>query len=304
MKSGDDGPARWAGEAIGALPVGDLRVIGRGLWGPTVKLGDGSLLKLVRRSAGIGDGLAIQANEVRVLSALAGGPIEGVAVPRLIGHGEFASGTTAADAGFAAWLRMTRVPGRPFGSGSLNALSPAERGCFADSYGRSIAILQQEGTRIVGLRQMDLGERVRALLGSLPVFCLNEADRGLCAALHRALDEMTRDKRLGFVHGDAHLENVMIDDDCRVCGFIDFAEGGRGVPEVDLAYLHWLPEIAEPTREAYAAVTGQIDPAAWHLAGAIYALTSVVIDGRLGDRAAEQFDREILRACVSAAGLD
>lgn len=295
MNTGDETLARWAGEAIGALPAGELRIIGRGLWGPTIEVGDGSLLKLVRRSAGIGDGLDIHANEVRVLAALGGGPIEGVAVPRLIDHGEFMPDTAAASEGFAAWLRMTRVPGRPVGWGSLSAMSPSERVCLAESYGHSIAILQQEGTRIIGQRLADLEERVRALLGSLLAFCLDEADRGLCTALHTALDEVTAGRRRGFVHGDAHLENVMVDDDCRVCGFIDLAEGGRGIPEIDLAYLHWLPEIADPVRWSYEQIAGAVDEATFQLMGAIYALTSCVISRKHGESA--DADRAVLERC-------
>ena len=60
----------WLRDAIADLPTENVRVLGHGLWGPTVDLGDGTLLKFVRRQAGIGDGLDIQGNEARVLAAL------------------------------------------------------------------------------------------------------------------------------------------------------------------------------------------------------------------------------------------
>src|SRR5438876_3859191 len=99
----------WLRDAIADLPMKDVRALGHGLWGPTIDLGDGTVLKLVRRRAGIGDGLEICANEARVLAALGGRPLDGVAVPCLIASGEFADERRAGAPRRAA--RPRRGPG-------------------------------------------------------------------------------------------------------------------------------------------------------------------------------------------------
>lgn len=117
----------WLTDAVAGLSMDAVRVLGHGLWGPTLDLGDGTLLKLVRRRAGIGDGLDIYGNEAGVLAALGGRSLGHLAVPLLVSHGTFATHTTAAAHGYAAWLRLTRVAGTPFGEDRLARLSGRER---------------------------------------------------------------------------------------------------------------------------------------------------------------------------------
>jgi len=84
---------------------------------------------------------------------------------------------------------------------------------------------------------------------------------------------------------------------------VDFAEAGRGFPEIDLAYLHWLPEIAAAARAAYeAAAARRIDARAYRLAGALYALTSAVLAERAGEHAEAAPDRALLQRCMDAIG--
>ena len=103
------------------------------------------LLKLVRRRAGIGDGLEICGNEARVLAALGGRPARSVWTFRgSFPSGTFAPHSSAAAHGYAAWLRLTRVAGKPFGEVRLARLSDRERDRFAASLGEAIATMQSE----------------------------------------------------------------------------------------------------------------------------------------------------------------
>lgn len=290
----------WLPEAIADLPAESAGLLGHGLWGPTIDLGDGTLLKLVRHRAGIGDGLEIHANEARVLAALRGrrlGPLE---IPQLIARGIFAPHTSAAAHGYAAWLRLSRVAGKPFGEGRLARLSGRERDRFAASFGEAIAILQNEADRALGCSAA-LDDRVRALLAGLAT--ASPADADLCAALSAVLDAMPDGHRRGFVHGDAHLSNLLVNENGLVCGVIDFAEAGRSFPEIDLAYLHWLPQISAAARRSYEAAAGRRDEAAYHLGGAIYALTGAVIGEQSGDASDAAADRQLLADCLEAIGL-
>lgn len=297
MNTGDKTINLWANEAVGALPAGTQRILGQGLWGPTIELGDGSLLKLVRRRAGIGDGAEIYANEARVLALLRGQHIEGLALPRLLDHGIFAPATTAAAAGFAAWLRISRVPGRLCGEADLAAFSESGRVRFARSLGRALARLQRDAARIAGDHLAGLEARTRSLLQTLAIASPDPMDCELARHLLAAVEAIPSDRRNRFVHGDAHLQNLTVDGNGEVCGFFDLAESGLGFAEIDLAYLHWLPDIAEPVRQSFAATAGPIDEAAYYLAGAIYALTGCVIARQHGEPV--HADQAVLERCIA-----
>jgi phosphotransferase family enzyme len=289
----------WLRGAVADLPMDGARVLGRGLWGPTLDLGDGTLVKLVRHRAGIGAGLDIHANEVRVLAALGGRPLGHLEVPRLLAHSAFAAESRAVAEGYAAWMRFTRVAGTPFSEERLARLSTRERDRFAGSFGESIAGLHREAAAALDNAAIPLDDRVRALLNGLAA--ASPADGDLCAALTAALAAIPAVR--GFIHGDFHLSNLLVGEDGLVSGVVDFAEAGRGLREIDLAYLHWLPHIAIQVRRVYEAAVGPIDDVAYNLAGAIYALTSAVILEQKGEAAAAGADRRRLGTCAEAIGL-
>jgi len=300
MTVDDAACAAWIAEALPAQAAAPWRVLGRGLWGPTVDLGDGTVLKLVRRAAGIGDGLDIAANEVRVLAALAGQRFEGFAIPTLVAHGRFGERGAAATAGYGAWLQLTRVRGTPFDAGRLDVLPAARQQDFAADLGRTVARLQHGGA-LAGRSLQPLDDQWRALL--LGLRDTSPRDRDLCDRLRAAIEALPAAGWTAFVHGDAHLSNLLVDDGGRICGVVDFAEGGRGFPELDLAYLHWLPGIAETARAAYEEAAARwIDARAYHLAGALYALTSAVLAERAGEHAEAAPDRALLQRCMDAIG--
>ena len=289
----------WLRDAVADLPTDGARVLGRGLWGPTLDLGDGTLLKLVRHRAGIGAGLDIHANETRVLAALGGRPLGHLEVPRLLAHAAFAAGSRAAAEGYAGWVRLTRVAGTPFSDERLARLSARERDRFAGSFGESIAELHREAATAIGNAAIPLDDRVQALLNGLAA--ASPTDGSLCAGLTAMLIAMPAVR--GFIHGDFHLSNLLVGEDGLISGVVDFAEAGRSLREIDLAYLHWLPHIAGEARRAYEAAVGRIDDGAYNLAGAIYALTSAVILEQGGDAVAARADRRLLGTCVEAIGL-
>ena len=126
-------------------------LLGHGLWGPTIDIGDGTVLKLVRHRAGIGDGLDI----LRQRGACAGGARRPAGSARWQFRGSLRTAhlrpdTSAAAHGYAAWLRLSRVAGKPFGEERLARLSGRERDRFAASFGETIATLQTRGHRVLG----------------------------------------------------------------------------------------------------------------------------------------------------------
>lgn len=292
----------WHGESVDGVPAGTYPILGHGLWGPTLDLGDGTLLKLVRGHAGIGDGRDIHANEAQVLSLLDGERLDDLAVPRLIAHGAFPQHGQAAADGYAAWLRLTRVAGLPIDEAWLAGRSEAECERFAASFGAAAASLRRAATDLVCRQRGALNDRLRALLNALPSASARANDRSLGTRLLEAVGAIPRERRDGFVHGDLHLQNLLIDDTGRICGIIDFAEAGCGFPEIDLVYLHWLPNIAAEALRAYRTVAGPIDWRAYHLAGAIYALTAAVLTERMGEVEEAAAERRRLADCLDRMG--
>jgi aminoglycoside phosphotransferase (APT) family kinase protein len=220
-------------------------------------------------------------------------------VPRLLAHSAFAAESRAVAEGYAAWMRFTRVAGTPFSEERLARLSTRERDRFAGSFGESIAGLHREAAAALDNAAIPLDDRVRALLNGLAA--ASPADGDLCAALTAALAAIPAVR--GFIHGDFHLSNLLVGEDGLVSGVVDFAEAGRGLREIDLAYLHWLPHIAIQVRRVYEAAVGPIDDVAYNLAGAIYALTSAVILEQNGEAGVAGGDRCLLGTCVEAIGL-
>jgi Phosphotransferase enzyme family len=292
----------WHGEAGTDVPAGTYPILGHGLWGPTLDLRDGTLLKLVRGDAGIGDGREINANEARVLSLLGGRPLDDIAIPRLIAHGDFLQTGRAGADGYAAWLRLTRVAGRPIDEDWLAALAGGERDRFAVSFGTAAASLRCVATALFRRKSAALDDRLRSLLTSLPAISSQKEDAQLGMRLRDAVDVMPESRRGGFIHGDLHLQNILVDDHGRVCGVIDFGEAGQGFPEVDLVYLHWLPSIEPEVLRAYQEAADPVDQTAYHLAGAIYALTAAVISERHGDAEGAAAERRRLAACLRRMG--
>ena len=292
----------WPGDGVADVPAGTFPILGHGLWGPTLDLGDGTLLKLVRRQAGIGDGRDIYANEARVLSMLGGRRFGDLAVPRLIAHGGFPARSQAAADGYAAWLRLTRVVGLPIDEHWLAARSETERERFAASFGAAAASLRHITTEMTHNQRANLDNRVGALLRALPSASTRVDDRRLGARLLDAVAAIPDVRRSGFVHGDLHLRNLLVGDTGRVCGLIDFGEAGRGFAEIDLVYLHWLPNIEADVLRTYREAAGPIDERAYHLAGAIYALTAAVLTERMGDLKEAAAERRRLFECLEKMG--
>ena len=292
----------WFGDCIDGVPAGPYPILGHGLWGPTLDLGDGTLLKLVRRRAGIGDGRDIHANETRVLSLLDGRRLDGLAIPRPTAQSGFPAQSQAATDGYAAWLRLTRVVGRPIDEHWLADRSETERERFAVSFGTAAVSLRRITTQMTDDQCAILDDRVGALLRALPSASTRVDDRRLAARLLDAVEAIPDARRSGFVHGDLHLQNLLVDDSGRVCGIIDFGEAGRGFAEVDLAYLHWLPTIEAHVLQIYREAAGPIDERAYHLAGAIYALTAAVLTEQAGDVVEAAAERQRLSACLKKMG--
>ncbi|MEL6556174.1 MAG: hypothetical protein AAFQ63_22365 [Cyanobacteria bacterium J06621_11] len=95
------------------IESGQFPVLGSGLWGSVLNVGDGSVLKLARKKCvGIGDGQVKIQREVSVLRAIAATNCQqDLITANVLGWGERQVKTLSAQDDRALWLHTSRVPG-------------------------------------------------------------------------------------------------------------------------------------------------------------------------------------------------
>ncbi|MBC7103499.1 MAG: phosphotransferase [Parvibaculum sp.] len=115
-----------AGDVPG-LPAGPWVLLGEGLWGSVHDLGDGSVLKLVRRNGGLGTGESKHYRETAALRLLDGLQGSAPRLPRLLDAGRFENAYGFSGPPLAGWLRLEKLEGKAVDEGRLYALKAEER---------------------------------------------------------------------------------------------------------------------------------------------------------------------------------
>ena len=119
---------------------------------------------------------------------------------------------------------------------------------------------------------------------------------GRARALIEASHTIQAPARRALVHGDLYARHLLLDDQARLCGVIDWGDIHVGHPAVDLSVAHaFLPPSA---RLAFLQAYGHpVDPASWRLARfrALFSALAIVIYGKdTGDTALETEGRQAL----------
>ena len=111
---------------------------------------------------------------------------------------------------------------------------------------------------------------------------------GDIAPLERLLENVApagpRNDRLAVVHGDLYARHILIGDDRRAAGIIDWGDVHLGDPAVDLAIAFEVLPVG--TRDVFADAYGEIDAQSWQLAryhGAYHAAMVAHYGHRIGD---------------------
>jgi aminoglycoside phosphotransferase (APT) family kinase protein len=162
-------------------------------------------------------------------------------------------------------------------------LSEEERAAFAEPLARFLAALHAIPTEIVtcpisgdNRSRIDGGQlmlKIRKNYQELELLGLLENKRGLLDDHYRAPLETT------LVHGDFYVRHLLVDEQHRLCGVIDWGDVHIGDPAIDLSIAHsFLPKAAH---ESFMKAYGDISPETWKLARlrAIYSSTVLVLFG-------------------------
>jgi aminoglycoside phosphotransferase (APT) family kinase protein len=223
--------------------------------------------------------------EARLLPAVAPGLPLAVPRPGFIGRP-----TEAYPYPFAGHVL---VPGR---TACAAALGDGPRSAFARPLGAFLAALHafpaadaaRCGAGHDTIRRLDLGYRLpkaREALETLSRRRLVRDARPFEAILDAAPGDFTSRSDV-LVHGDLYARHLLVDDDGRPSGVIDWGDIHLGDPAVDLAIAHsFLPPTAHaPFRQAY----GLVDADTWQVArlrALWHSMTVLVYGDEVGDAA-------------------
>lgn len=284
------------------LPPPPWTLIGEGVWGSVHDLGDGTVLKLTRRHGGLGSGEALHLRETIALSVIGGLATDYVEVPRLIAHGTFDNAYIGSAPPLAGWLRLTRLAGKPLSATSLYGASADARGRLGERIGAAIADFNRHATERAQAAGLKLGDTVARTIG-LARSRLGQP--GLHDAADRLADAWAGQigkGRLVFIHGDLNTDNI-IDMGDRL-GFVDLAEAGWSLAEVDFRHLEEMGTLRDAVFRGYAARTGTSpDLDIYYPAVAANALTAIALHGQAGHPRDAMRRSGFFHHCMERAGL-
>lgn len=266
---------------IPGLPDTGWTLLGEGVWGSVHDLGDGTVLKLVRRNGGLGTGeskVYREATALALLAPLAGGRA-GVLLPRLMASGRFANAYGFSGPPLAGWLRLEKLDGRPVDEGGLYALKLEERERLGEEIGAALAHFHSDTA--------PLAEEA-AKLASPALRSISEAltrihDPSLRDRLERLKDAIAaEDAPRVFLHGDLNFSNVLAARG-KTPAFIDFAEAGIGFAEEDFRHFDNPGPLRDAIFRSYAAVSGRaIDSKRFRMGVAVNAAVSLALGNNTG----------------------
>lgn len=263
------------------LPDTDWTLLGEGLWGSVHDLGDGTVLKLVRRNGGLGTGESKIYREATALELLAPltGSKAGFLLPRLLGSGRFANPYGFSGPPLAGWLRLEKLEGRPVDENGLYVLKMEERERIGEDIGAALAHFHGETTPLIEGAAKLSSPALRSIAEALTRI----NDPSLRARLDRLKEAIaTEDAPRVLLHGDLNFSNVLTARG-RLPAFVDFAEAGVGFAEEDFRHFDNPGPLRDAIFRSYAAVSGQpIDMTRFRMGVAVNAAVSLALGSNAG----------------------
>lgn len=263
---------------VDGLP-GPFPVLGTGVWGTVLELGDGTVLKLGRKKGGIGDGLEKAKRESAVLTALAARRqyFRGLAFPGAVAGGEIPANDALFNEGYVYWKRLTKMSVPTMNGERFKNMSSQQKLIFAES----LAEAMYEFHSVFKNHPMESDQgrfhKTESLL-ELKSYTLRDSDRRAADFLITAFDEARFKNQLVFGHGDLNFGNVTVDESGRVAGFIDFAETAWTFPEAELCHFLNEADFTDLVVKRYEAISGEkLSPGLLELCAANNALFGAVI---------------------------
>ncbi|HEU4455552.1 MAG TPA: phosphotransferase [Longimicrobium sp.] len=253
-------------EQFPGLGAGRIEAFGSG-WDNTAFLVDGEIVfRFPRREIAVG----LLETEVRALPRIAPGVPLPIPLPEWVGKA-----TERFPWPFAGYRKLA---GR---TADAAALSEEERTAAAPAIARFLAALHAvspDGVEVPGdfIHRLAFGPRMPLMLEWLEKLreCgVVDDPEPLLRLFEGEIPQPL--SRAALVHGDFYSRHVLVDDDRRACGVIDWGDVHAGDPAVDLSVMYgFLPPSA---RDDFARAYGEIDARTARLARLRAAFHSVAL---------------------------
>jgi tRNA A-37 threonylcarbamoyl transferase component Bud32 len=286
------------------LPAPPWAELGSGIWGTVFDLGDGSVLKLIRKRGGLGSPAALIQRETQALEKFGGQQIGGLQLPTLIGHGDLSLPANPFVAPLEGWIRLSKVDGQILSARIPS--HPEKRHQLGEQLGAAIAQFHEDATPLASdLPKTDPIERaVTHLQNALA----KPEDKNLCRRLLERWQQSNHEPT--FLHGDINFSNVLVDDAGRF-SLLDFAECGFGPAHADFRHFEDRPEFRDALFLGYQAASGApIDMDVYYLAATVNSLGSLYFGGAVqpgvtaNDPRVGMRLRGMVRHCAQKAGIE
>jgi hypothetical protein len=288
-----------------ALPAPSWALAGEGVWGSVFDLGDGTMLKVVRRHGGLGSGEALHHREAVALGFLGGLETDYVRVPRLVASGAFTNGYIGSAPPLAGWLRLAALEGRRLTTDGVLTLATRERDMLGERIGAAIADFNAEASVRATAAGAQLADTIARSL-TLARTQLGSADLHRAAdAIASAWERLREAGPLVFVHGDLNPGNLIDAGPRAPLGFVDFAESGWSLAEAEFRHFEPLGALRDFIFRGVTARRGRgPDMRTYYLASAADALMTIAIQGNAGHPRDAMRRMGLLRHCLAEAGID
>ncbi|PCJ68926.1 MAG: hypothetical protein COA62_14015 [Rhodobiaceae bacterium] len=294
-------------ESAQDLPAPPWKEMGHGVWGTVYDLGDGSVLKLVRKRGGLGSAAGLIHRETSVLAALGGQRVGGFQLPALLGHGDLSLPANPFVAPLEGWLRLSRLNGKIL-SASVPT-GPDARQRLGEQLGAAIADFHAATPALSDAGKIPTTDPIDRAIGLLATALPKPEDKLLCERLRVRWHKQERPAPV-LLHGDINFSNVLVDDDGGF-GLIDFAECGYGPAHADFRHLESRPEFRDAVFLGYRVASGApIDIDTYYLAATVNALATLYFGGTVqpgvtaNDPRVGMRLRGMVRHCADKAGLE
>ncbi len=289
------------------LPPPPWKELGAGLWGVVFDLGDGSVLKLVRKRGGLGSAAALIQREVAALEAFGGQRCGGFEIPNLAGHGDINLPANPFVSPLEGWMRLTKLEGRRLGDAIPT--TPDGRQRLGETLGAALADFHRAATPIAIAAGFRASDPIRRAIGQLREALPKPGDKALCDAVKNRWASLSTDPPV-FLHGDVNFSNILVTEG-GTFSLLDFAESGTGPRHAEFRHFEDRPEVRDAIFMGYQAVSGDpIDLEVYYLAATVNALATLYHGGTVQPGVAANDPRKgmrlrgMVRHCASKAGLE
>ena len=288
------------------LPPPPWSELGEGLWGIVYDLGDGSVLKLVRKRGGLGSAAALIQRETAALNLFGGQRCGGFNIPALLGHGDIDLPANPFVAPLEGWLRLSKQEGSRLGHAIPT--TPDGRQRLGETLGAALADFHADSTAFKNAEGVPAKDPILRAIEQLHTALPKPEDKELCTCIKKRW--MSLPTAPVFLHGDVNLSNILVTEDGRL-SLLDFAECGIGPAHAEFRHFEERPEIRDAIFMGYQAASGApIDLDVYYLAATVNALATLYHGGTVQPGVAANDPRKgmrlrgMVRHCAGKAGLE